>query len=395
MHAANFCWQNSHPILGYHSRVEEYAMSQQSKVTPPPYTPAPNGALGLTCPRRAADSCACGSACKDLGLYVHAAARNSKDKYFLKLRDVADSDYHGWPGNYPKDYWPHVVDPLLSPMLRDAILVTAQFLVGWMQFAKGLASFFYYDGNWTNRAGYLTNVSASADGSVWGVNAQQPATADNVYTWNGSGWQGVKGHLTWIAVGSKSEIWGVDSTLASNQNNIRRWNGTKWDTIPGYLTQIAAASDGTVWGVNAQQASNVNNIYRWTGSTWESVKGHLTSIAVGSKAQIWGANAKLPSETDNVFHFNSTPNWDGIKGYLTEIAVAPDGTIWGVNGQQFSDANNIYSWNQQTRKWMGVVGYLTQIAPTSASTFWGVNTEQLRYDIVQPNNIYQYKAPSA
>jgi hypothetical protein len=394
MHASNFCYQYSHPTFGYHSDVEAYVMTRQAIVQSPDLTPSTNGPLGLGCPKRAPGDYECGdhSACTDFGLYCHVAARNAKDKYAVRLIDQAGSAYWGWPGGGA--YWrDNVVEPLIEPMLQDAILITAQFLVGWMQYAKRYLTGAAYGDGWKNPRGYLTCLSAAADGTVWGVNAQMPTTdpEGNVFWWDGSNWGRHNGYLTCIAVGSKSEIWGVNANMGKDQTNIARWNGSTWVSVPGHLTQISVASDGTVWGVNAHQANTTDNIYRWTGNTWERVKGYLTCIAVGSKTEVWGVNAQLPGDQTNIGRWNGS-TWDTIGGYLTQIAVAPDGAVLGVNALQFPDVQNIYVWRGKDQPWGGIAGHLTQISPTSATQFWGVNAEQYSYPgIGNPRNVYQYQ----
>ena len=284
--------------MAYHSDVEAYVMTRQLIAQSPDYTPSTNGPLGLGCPRRAPGDYECGdhSACTDFGLYCHVAARNAKDKYAVRLVDQAGSGYYGWPGGGA--YWrDNVVEPLIEPMLRDAILVTAQFLVGWMQFAKQQMSYSAYGDGWKNISnGYLTSVSAAADGTVWGVNAQMPTTdpEGNVFQWNGSGWDRKNGYLTCIAVGSKSEVWGVNAQMPSDQTNIARWNGSSWDSVGGYLTQIAVAPDGAVMGVNALQFPDVQNVYVWRGKDqpWGGITGHLTQISPISASQFCGVNAE-------------------------------------------------------------------------------------------------------
>ncbi|HZO32669.1 MAG TPA: tectonin domain-containing protein [Chloroflexota bacterium] len=296
MHASNFCWGNSHPNMAYHSDVEAYVMTRQSIAQSPDYTPSTNGPLGLVCPKRPPGDYECGdhSACTDFALYCHAASRNAKDKYAVRLIDQAGSAYYGWPGGGA--YWrDNVVEPLIGPMLQDAILVTAQFLVGWMQFAKRQLFYTAYGDGWKNIPnGYLTTVSAAADGTIWGVNAHQANTTDNIYRRTGNTWEQVKGYLTSIAVGSKSEVWGVNAQMPGDQTNIARWNGSSWDSVGGYLTQIAVAPDGAVRGVNALQFPDVQNVYVWRGKNqpWGGIAGHLTQISPISASQFWGVNAE-------------------------------------------------------------------------------------------------------
>ena len=180
MHSSNFTQASSHPNFMYHGAVESYAMEHQAKTTPAYESPAA-GPHGQACPLRPTDSCGL-TACTDLRLYCHAAARSSKDRYATKLIDVAGSRYYGW--DQDPAYWTKVVDPLVSPMLRDAILFTAQYLVAWLEVVKRSIDYNDgYDSRWKLTQGYLTHVSVAADGSVWGVGRQYPADGDNIFRW--------------------------------------------------------------------------------------------------------------------------------------------------------------------------------------------------------------------
>jgi tectonin-like protein/uncharacterized protein DUF4157 len=234
---------------------------------------------------------------------------------------------------------------------------------------------------WKGVPGYLTWVSAAADGTVWGVDAQATG-GNNVYRWNGTNWVSVSGYLTQVAVGAAGQIWGVNAKQAAGQNNIYQWNGTTWVSVAGYLTQVAVAADGTVWGVNAQQAAPQNNIYRWNGTTWVSVAGRLTEIALGADGTVWGVNAQQPATQNNIYVWSGS-NWSSVAGYLTGIAVAPDGTVWGANSQVPAGQSNVYAWNGVG--WDLVAGYLTQIAVGASLRIWGVNATQPSGS----NNIYQ------
>ena len=261
----------------------------------------------------------------DFQLYCRAAAKNAKDKYAKRLIDNAASDYWGFYTPVWSPYrWRNVFDPLIAPMLRDAILITAQFLVAWMQVAKKAATPPGNVGNVAPRKamnGYYTCVSAALAGTVWAVDAQQPRTPlGNVFLWNGHNWtragyysSGVNSnYLTNISVGNASNVWGVDDTITNNQDNIWHWDGSQWTRIPGHLTQVSVAADGTVRGVNARLGRD--NIWRRTGDVWERVKGELTWIAAGSESEVWGVNAQLPSDQTSAACSRSSKSTDGGSG---------------------------------------------------------------------------------
>ncbi len=388
MHSSNFTQVSSHPNFMYHGAVETYAMEHQSKTTPPTYESPAAGPHGQACPLRPTDSCGL-TACSDLERYCRAAARHSKDLYAEKLIDVAGKSYYGW--DQDPAYWTNVVDPLVSPMLRDAILFTAQYLVAWLEVVKrGIDYNDGYDSRWQRTQGYLTNVAAGSDGSVWGVGRQYPVDADNIFRWTGSAWDGIKGRLTSIAVGSKDSVWGVNAQRATGQENVYRWLGAGWRRQPMELTSIAATSDGVVWGVNARQPSTENNIYRWAGTSWAPVVGHLTSIAAAANGQVWGVNTHPERLTtmSNVFRWNGT-SWDLVGDkFLTGISVADDGSVWGVDALQFARSNNVFAWDGNS--WHERAGFLTQIANGGAAQVWGVNADHIYGNEPLPN-IYRWQ----
>ena len=117
----------------------------------------------------------------DFQLYCRAAAKNAKDKYAKRLIDNAASDYWGFYTPVWSPYrWRNVFDPLIAPMLRDAILITAQFLVAWMQVAKKAATPPGNVGNVAPRKamnGYYTCVSAAL--ARYRLGRRCPAAADS------------------------------------------------------------------------------------------------------------------------------------------------------------------------------------------------------------------------
>ena len=76
-------------------------------------------------------------------------------------------------------------------MLRDAILITAQFLVAWMQVAKKAATPPGNVGNVAPRKamnGYYTCVSAALAGTVGRRCPAARTPLGDVFLWNGHNW---------------------------------------------------------------------------------------------------------------------------------------------------------------------------------------------------------------
>ncbi|KAJ7799260.1 tectonin 2 [Mycena olivaceomarginata] len=107
---------------------------------------------------------------------------------------------------------------------------------------------------WDQISGTLTNISAAADGTVWGVNA-----ANNIFRYTGdpNHWTQISGVLKQISIGSRTNVWGVDSAAG----NIYTYTGddsNPWVKIAGGLVNIGVGADGVVWGVDS-----ANAIFRW------------------------------------------------------------------------------------------------------------------------------------
>ena len=109
---------------------------------------------------------------------------------------------------------------------------------------------------------------------VWGVDAK-----NEVYFWNGISWQVVKGHLKHISVGADGTMWGVNAN-----DEVWLYSGNhQWTRIPGNLKQIDVGTKQQVWGVDAN-----NQVFRWNGSSWQHVPGSLKHVSVGADGTVWG-----------------------------------------------------------------------------------------------------------
>lgn len=200
---------------------------------------------------------------------------------------------------------------------------------------------------WQQVPGGLKHVSVGADGTVWGVNAN-----DDIWRGTGNfGWEQMPGKLKQISVGSATDVWGVNSN-----DDIYRWQGSGWHQVPGKLKHVSVARDGTVWGVNGN-----DDIWRWLGGgSWEQIGGKLKQISVGSRTLVWGVNA-----ADDIF-VRRGDHWMQIGGKLKHVSVAADGSVWGVNS-----ADAIWRW--RGGGWEQMPGGLKQISVGSATDVWGVN----------------------
>ncbi len=112
MHAANFTWLSSWPC-GYHTAFEEYAKTVlQHLDAPTRFQPLPLGVVPQG--------------------YLKAVARRTKDTYYRKVCQPE------WLQSYRQvevtnEVWQQRVGLCIGPMLSDAVLMTAQFLLSWTE----------------------------------------------------------------------------------------------------------------------------------------------------------------------------------------------------------------------------------------------------------------------
>jgi hypothetical protein len=128
--------------------------------------------------------------------------------------------------------------------------------------------------------GGLTNISAAADGTVWGVSSNR-----EVFSYGTSGWTQMPGTLTQIAVGSAQLVFGIDDAGAVWQFNSGVLSGL---TGPGpAVTDLAVSSDGPLWATDAS-----GNLYLYTDGTppWLTCGTGLKQVSGGSSANVWGIN---------------------------------------------------------------------------------------------------------
>ena len=205
---------------------------------------------------------------------------------------------------------------------------------------------------WVPVDGALKQVSAAADGTVWGVNA-----SNTIFRRASSQWEAVAGALKQVSAGSASIVWGVNA-----DDKVFRRSGNAWEQMPGRLKHVSAAADGTVWGVNAS-----DEIYRWNGTSWTRVAGALKQVSVATSSLVWGVNA-----SNDIFRWNGS-SWDAVSGSLMHVAAGADGAVWGVNA-----GHEIYRWTGT--QWQQISGRLKQLSVASNNAVWGVNADDTIYN---------------
>lgn len=112
MHAANFTWLDSRRF-GYHTDFENYARNVRRRISPPEkYTPLAFGSAPYG--------------------YLQAVARRTKDTYY---HIVCKPE---WTQSYEREamteeMWDLRLGRYMAPMLGDAILITADYLLTWTE----------------------------------------------------------------------------------------------------------------------------------------------------------------------------------------------------------------------------------------------------------------------
>lgn len=173
----------------------------------------------------------------------------------------------------------------------------------------------------------LSQISAAADGELWGLNKSDGKPMRYDATKNKFGSPSNTALIS-IAVGSKSFIWGLHKDKTIYSYTAGAWAKASTQS-PVALTSLSAAADGSLWGATSQGV-----VYSYSSSTgWvqqnPSGTPALTSISVGSASNIWGLDAQgqpwTYTATDKQWVKMST-----ILPNLDQISVSSKGVVYGV-----------------------------------------------------------------
>ena len=180
---------------------------------------------------------------------------------------------------------------------------------------------------WTQLIGLLSNISAGADGSVWGVNSQ-----GYVYKWSpliGDWVMSTASNVRVIAVAPDGRPWVVNSAGQIWRKPDGDPSNGGWQQMPGLAARIAIGGDGSVWVSNA-----AGSVFKWDGnSNWiQAPASGVTRIAVTPQGIPWVINtsgqvwAKLDADPKTGF--------TRMPGTASDVSVGPDGVVWatGVGG---------------------------------------------------------------
>lgn len=184
----------------------------------------------------------------------------------------------------------------------------------------------------TNIPGQLAEISAGADGSVWGINQGQ-----DIFRWDSAKtqWVQVPGKAAKIAGGGPDGLaWVVTAPGNQGWGQIYRWNKTSnnWDSIPGAALSVGAGKDGSVYVVG-------NGIYKYAGSGWTLVGDRYAidapaEVAVDAQGTPWVLN-----NAGRVYRFTGSPaKWTALEDTtaMRSLGIGA-GKIWGVGKAQNLD----------------------------------------------------------
>ena len=202
---------------------------------------------------------------------------------------------------------------------------------------------------WATVPGELVQISAAADGTIFGITGEQ-----SVWQWDAgvSNWKQIPGSLTQVTAGSASNVWGI-----SADGTIFKYSGNgNWAMVTGKFMSVSAAADGTVAGV-----SSTGQPQKWNGSAWTALPGVVRSISTGNAQTIWALD-----NSNSVFRWSGSI-WERMSGVLKQISIAADGTVMGINGN-----GQPFTWTGT--KWEQFSTALRWISPVSKNVAWAVSS---------------------
>jgi hypothetical protein len=167
--------------------------------------------------------------------------------------------------------------------------------------ATGQGWFEWGGNSWQQIEGSLRHISAGADNTVWGVNAN-----NDVWSLHDGKWTQVPGSMKLVAVGSAQHIAGFDPN-----GQIRLFtNGTWGPPIASPaggtpLRDISIGSDGTIWICDTLKRAYHSED---GGTTWHhpTVNLELTSVDVVDALHVCGLNYSSALHEDQIW-IGSTP----------------------------------------------------------------------------------------
>ena len=279
------------------------------------------------------------------------------------------------------------------------------------------------NGTWKKIDGSLEQVSGG-NKEVWGINE-----ANNIYRRDidGSGsWKSMKGVLTNISASGNDYIWGVNNLVEEIKLRIKIVIGTKEGTnfnMLGKINKITLLGDtGTVSStINVSKIQPINNdstliVDINISKDVKNIGGIqfdmndtpilITELIIQIKdafdkyhSIINSKNKKFINKKENTYSFKTFDlskeiphiyrcktdcdgNWEYIKGNM-EMVSGGSHDVWGLNknGDVFKR-----SISKENADWVQVPGELKWISGNNDNYVWGVNNEDQIFKCKQPCN---------
>jgi hypothetical protein len=253
-------------------------------------------------------------------------------------------------------------------------------------------------------ASRFENISASSDGSVWGVAyitgvGTIPVQYDSVAnTWirRDSGFNSAHGCMGMVSVGDQTNIWGIsywNQETDEASGRAYRWNTNTqaWERVQNpnkdsvILQAIAAASDGTVIA-NALNHYGPGYLFRYTGgdTVWEQFDGGAWGttggLSVGSQDNIWAINSPIFDDRE-VIRWTPQRGWHSVKkpsdpeGFPYSVSAAEDTTTW-----YSTNWGAVWQYNYSSGNWNQVGSRSEQaiykVSVADSNTSWGLDSER-------------------
>lgn len=205
---------------------------------------------------------------------------------------------------------------------------------------KVYEGFFENGGGLLERPGLLKDISAGADGSLWGIGMD-----DKVWTWDGQNWQPQVRccTLSRIIARPNGRAWGIG-------NNTRRLYDVYLENGGGIIdqnidvTDVAVSPSGKSWALNPSGTP-----MELVGKDWQAKSGTLKQIAVGNvevlgvssdaKSWKWNPNSAGPLYANSL---ELTPN----SVFSQEVVPGSNGLKFGLKAQN----GKYVGWNPSTNQ---------------------------------------------
>jgi hypothetical protein len=208
----------------------------------------------------------------------------------------------------------------------------------------------------------LTAVSATADGTIYGLDSNQ-----NV--WNlpyaTRTWQTTAlSPMVEIAAAKANKLYGLQADAAyCGAPELRGFlysGGANFVAQNFCALHVGAAADGSLYRIRSS-----GNVTHLVGSTWvadPSAGGNGTpvKVAVGSSLNVW-----ILTSTGALKVLNSSGTFVLAPGWASDIAVSGLDNAW-IIGHTVSGAN-LYEWDSSTATWTAMAGVMSKLTSGSPS----------------------------